>query len=314
MARAEGIPLYAVETVRMLVAEGQLTASDDGTYAPTGDLATLAVPETLTALIAARLDGLEPADRSLVLDAAVLGQSFTPAGLAASPGSTNPRSKARLRALVRRELFAHETDPRSPGRGQYAFVQALIREVAYNTLAKRDRKTRHLAAARYFESLETDEIAAALAGHYLAARDNAADGPEAEALGAQARISLRAAAERAALLGSHEQALALLEQAVERHERSGRPRGAPRTSWRGGVRGWPPRHCRTPSPRGHRRRSGRSVTGRRSRARPRPWAGRSSPPTARPMPWPSSSRPAPSSPISPPIPRPLLLAASSRVP
>jgi class 3 adenylate cyclase/tetratricopeptide (TPR) repeat protein len=214
VARAEGIPLYAVETVRMLVADGKLTALGDGTYSPTGDLATLAVPETLTALIAARLDGLDPADRSLVLDAAVLGQSFTPAGLAAVSGIDEPALEVRLRALIRRELFAHETDPRSPGRGQYAFVQALIREVAYNTLAKRDRKTRHLAAARYFESLETDEIAAALAGHYLAARDNAADGPEAEALGAQARISLRAAAERAALLGSHEQALTLLEQAI----------------------------------------------------------------------------------------------------
>jgi class 3 adenylate cyclase/tetratricopeptide (TPR) repeat protein len=214
VVRAEGIPLYAVETVRMLVAEGRLTASGDGTFAPTGDLANLAVPETLTALIAARLDGLEPADRSLVLDAAVLGQSFTPAGLAAVSGIDESAVVVRLRALVRRELYAHETDPRSPGRGQFAFVQALIREVAYNTLAKRDRKLRHLAAARYFESLETDEIAAALAGHYLAARDNAADGPEAEALGAQARISLRAAAERATLLGSHEQALALLEQAL----------------------------------------------------------------------------------------------------
>jgi class 3 adenylate cyclase/tetratricopeptide (TPR) repeat protein len=214
IARAEGIPLYAVETVRMLVAEGRLTATGDGTFVPAGDLTTLAVPETLTALIAARLDGLEPADRSLVLDAAVLGQSFTPAGLAAVSGIDEGALEVRLRGLVRRELFALETNPRSPGRGQYAFVQALIREVAYNTLAKRDRKIRHLAAARYFESLETDEIAAALAGHYLAARDNAADGPEAEALGAQARISLRAAAERAALLGSHEQAVALLEQAI----------------------------------------------------------------------------------------------------
>ena len=67
---------------------------------------------------------------------------------------------------------------------------------------------------RHFESLGTDEIAVALAGHYLAARDNAADGPEADALGAQARIALRAAAERATALGAHEQALALLEQAI----------------------------------------------------------------------------------------------------
>ncbi len=214
VARAEGIPLYAVETVRMLVAEERLIEAGNGTYVPTGDLTALAIPETLTALIAARLDGLDPADRSLVMDAAVLGQSFTPAGLAVVSGIDVAVLEPRLRALVRRELFAHETDARSPERGQYAFVQALIREVAYNTLAKRDRKVRHLAAARFFESLETDEIAAALAGHYLAARDNAADGAEADALGAQARLALRAAAERAVALGSNEQALGLIEQAL----------------------------------------------------------------------------------------------------
>ena len=65
VARADGIPLYAVETVRMLVAEGRLTIVD-GTYRPVGDLTSLAVPETLTALIASRLDSLAPDDRTLV--------------------------------------------------------------------------------------------------------------------------------------------------------------------------------------------------------------------------------------------------------
>ena len=76
---------------------------------------------------------------------------------------------ARLRALVRARAARLEIDPRSPERGQYAFVQALIREVAYATLAKRDRRARHLAAARYFESLGDDELAGTLAAHYLAA-------------------------------------------------------------------------------------------------------------------------------------------------
>ena len=58
-------------------------------------------------------------------------------------------------------------DPRSPERGQYGFVQALIREVAYGTLARRDRRARHLAAARYFEALGDEELAGALATHYL---------------------------------------------------------------------------------------------------------------------------------------------------
>ena len=115
---------------------------------------------------------------------------------------------------MRRELLSLEANPRSPERGQYAFVQALIREVAYNTLARADRKRRHLAAARFFESLGTDELAGGLAGHYLAAHRNAAEGPEADALAAQARIALRAAAERAVALGSYDQAVALFEQAL----------------------------------------------------------------------------------------------------
>ncbi len=215
VARAEGVPLYAVETVRMLVADGKLTPSDDGRFQPTGDLADLAVPDTLTALIAARLDALEPVDRSLVLDAAVLGQAFPISALAAIGGTDIEVVEAHLRGLVRREVFAHQVDPRSPERGQYAFVQALIREVAYNTLAKRDRKARHLAAARYFESVGTDEIAGALAGHYLAAHGLAAGPDEAAALGAQARIALTAAGGRARVLGANGQAYRLFEQALQ---------------------------------------------------------------------------------------------------
>ncbi len=213
VARADGIPLYAVETVRMLLAEGKLTL-EGGVYRPSGDVTSLAVPDTLTALIASRLDALPADERALVADAAVLGQSFTPAGLAAVSGVDEAELATRLQSLVRREILVLETDPRSPERGQFAFVQALIREVAYNALARRDRRARHLAAARFFESLDSDETAGALAGHYLAAHRNSPDGPEAEAVGAQARIALGAAAERAIGLGSHDQALVFLEQAL----------------------------------------------------------------------------------------------------
>ncbi len=214
VARADGVPLYAVETVRMLLAQGRLVL-EGGSYQPVGTLDEVAVPETLTALIAARLDGLDPADRELIADAAVLGQSFSPAGLAAVSGTPEAELEPRLRALARRELLLHDVDPRSPERGQYAFVQALIREVAYNTLSRRDRKVRHLAAARYFENLGTDELAGGLAGHYLAAQRLAADPAEADALAAQARIALRSAAERASALGSHEQSILFLEQALQ---------------------------------------------------------------------------------------------------
>ncbi|HEX3427700.1 MAG TPA: hypothetical protein VHS36_02750, partial [Candidatus Limnocylindrales bacterium] len=88
------------------------------------------------------------------------------------------------------------------------------REVAYHTLARQDRKVRHLAAARFFEALGSDELAGALAGHYVAAHDNASEEAEAQALAGQARLALRGAAERAAALGAHDQALAFYRQAI----------------------------------------------------------------------------------------------------
>ncbi len=212
--RAEGIPLYAVETVRMLLADGLVTL-DDGIYRPTGDLSDLSVPASLHALIASRLDNLDPADRSLLQAASVIGKTFGADALAAVSGLTPDELVGQLRGLVRREMLTLEADPRSPERGQYGFVQGLIREVAYGTLARRDRRRMHIAAARYFESLDDEGIAGALAEHYVAAYKAQPDGPEGAAVAAQARVALRGAAERAQSLGSFVQATQFLEQALE---------------------------------------------------------------------------------------------------
>jgi len=213
VARADGIPLYAVETVRMLVADGRLVERN-GRYEPVGDLGSLAVPETLTALIRSRLDALDPVERGLIADAAVLGQTFAVAPLTAVHGDEPSDIESGLRRLVNRELIVSLSDPRSAERGQFAFVQGLIREVAYNTLSKRDRKARHLAAARYYEQIGSDELAGALAGHYVAAHDNAQDEPERDALAGQARLALKGAAQRSGKLGSHGVAARFLGQAI----------------------------------------------------------------------------------------------------
>jgi predicted ATPase len=84
LERAEGVPLYAVETVRMMLDRGALV-QDGPVYRPAARIAELEVPETLHALIAARLDGLAPDERRLLQNAAVLGKTVTPS--AASPGS-----------------------------------------------------------------------------------------------------------------------------------------------------------------------------------------------------------------------------------
>ena len=121
----------------------------------------------------------------------------------------------RLDLLVRREILTVETDPRAPTRGQHAFVQALVREVAYGTLSKRERRERHLAAARYLESLGDDELAGVVASHFVAAYRAAPDGPAGEAVAAQARVSLLATADRAESLGALGQAIDALTSALE---------------------------------------------------------------------------------------------------
>jgi class 3 adenylate cyclase/tetratricopeptide (TPR) repeat protein len=214
LERAEGVPLYAVETVRMLLAEGRVT-EDEGTYRPVGDLSDLSVPASLHALIAARLDALDPADRGLLHAASVIGKTFSVEAVAAVHGQADEEVSPRLRALVRREMLSLEADPRSPEQGQYGFVQGLIREVAYGTLARRDRARLHLAAARYFETLEDEGIAGALAEHYLAAYHAAPEGADGEAAAALARVALRGAADRARSLGSFAQALRFCEQSLE---------------------------------------------------------------------------------------------------
>src|SRR5687767_8970601 len=171
------MPLYAVETVRAMLAEGKIERAGD-VYQPIGDLTSLTVPESLRSLIASRLDAVEGSDRALLQDASVLGQVFDIPTLATITGEPAAAIEERLRDLARRELVELETDPRSPERGQYKFVQALIREVAYTTLALRDRRARHLAIARHYEALGDEELAGALASHYLAAYESSAEGAE----------------------------------------------------------------------------------------------------------------------------------------
>ncbi len=214
VARAEGMPLYAVELVRSLVADGRIALGADG-YHPAGELGALTVPSTLRSLIASRLDALEPVDRALVSDASVLGLTFSTESLRAVSGLQRTDLDTRLRGLVRRELFDLETDARSPEVGQHRFVQSLIREVAYGTLARRDRRARHLAVAQFYESLGDEELAGVLASHYVAAHAASDPGPEADAVAVQARLALNAAAARSEQLGSYDQAIAHLEAALE---------------------------------------------------------------------------------------------------
>ncbi|MDP8905862.1 MAG: AAA family ATPase [Chloroflexota bacterium] len=212
--RSEGVPLYAVETVRMLIDQGVLEPAVGG-YRLVRSPERLALPETLHALIAARLDALPAPERRLLQDGSVLGQTFQrDALLAIAPDRGAAEVDQIVASLLAKELLRVETDPRSPERGQLGFVQGAIREVAYAGLARAERRARHAAAARYFIEVGDEDAVGIVASHMLAAYQAAPDHPDAAALREQARDYLLAAAERARRLHSYQQTLAYLEQAL----------------------------------------------------------------------------------------------------
>lgn len=216
LERAQGVPLYAVETIRMLLDRG-LLAEEGQTLRPTGPIEDLQVPETLHALIAARLDGLSPDERPVVLDSAVLGKSFFKEAAAALAGMPVGDVEAILGSLVRKDILTLQTDPRSPERGQYTFIQELVRQVAYGTIAKRDRKTKHLAAASFIRDSwqgDQDEIVEVVAAHLVHAYELDATGSDAAAIRADALEMLRRAGQRAAALGANHEAQAYFSQAA----------------------------------------------------------------------------------------------------
>jgi class 3 adenylate cyclase/tetratricopeptide (TPR) repeat protein len=216
LERAEGIPLYAVETVRMLLDRGALV-QDGPVYRPTGPIPSLDIPETLHALIAARLDALSTEERRLLQDAAVLGKAFTKRALLVLLGVSESELEPLLGSLVRKEMLAAQADPRSPEYGQYSFLQDLIRRVAYETLSKHERRSRHLAAAAHLESAFADdeEIVEVLASHYLDAYQLAPDADDAGEIKAKAREMLARAGERAGSLGAAREAQRYFELAAD---------------------------------------------------------------------------------------------------
>jgi hypothetical protein len=116
-AQAQGIPLFAVETVRSLI-DRDIVQPVEGVYRLTGEVGQLQVPDSLHALLAARLDALDPGVRRLVADAAVLGTTFPAAALTAVPGQDEPEVRAALADLVRRELLSVSADLAVPRTGQ----------------------------------------------------------------------------------------------------------------------------------------------------------------------------------------------------
>ena len=209
--RTAGVPLHAVEFVRMLLNTGQLI--HEGTELVfRGNDEQMPIPDSVSAIIGSRIDRLDPASQTILRDASVLGLTFTTSSLASLRGQDPEEVEPVLRELTRREILDVEDDVRSPERGQYRFVQSLIREVAYARLSRQERVTRHLQVAEMFHSADDPELAGVVASHYA---DAVAADPENDELVARACQAVVEAAERAAALKSDSQAAGLYERAAE---------------------------------------------------------------------------------------------------
>jgi class 3 adenylate cyclase len=205
---AGGVPLFAVEMIRMLIGDGTITPGPEGTAV--SDVTELEVPTSVQAVISARLDRLPFEEREMARDASVLGNSFTIDALAALRDDPLDKIERRLGELVRREILEMVRDPLSPERGQYRWVQGLLREVAYGRIGRQDRHQLHVQAARYFRDLDDPELAPIAASHFVAAGEARPD----PALETEMVGTLQRAIERARSVHAHEQVMSLVETSL----------------------------------------------------------------------------------------------------
>jgi len=154
LAISEGNPLFIEELTAALVERPEARE----------------LPTSIRALIASRLDALPMPERTLLLDASVVGRVFWDGSVGGSDGRD---VRALLSSLERRDLIRRESPSRLQGEEQYRFKHALIRDVAYQLLPRAARRTRHEAAGRFLEQATVEAAAAgeAIAHHWREAGD-----------------------------------------------------------------------------------------------------------------------------------------------
>jgi class 3 adenylate cyclase/tetratricopeptide (TPR) repeat protein len=160
---AEGNPLFVEQVLSMLI-DDQLLRRDNGHWVPTADLATIPIPPTIQALLAARLDRLGGEERQVIERASVVGKVFYQSAVSElAPEPMRPAVGGHLMTLVRKELIRpdHSDIVRETA---FRFRHILIRDAAYAGMPKETRARLHEAFAGWLErvagehSPEFDEI------------------------------------------------------------------------------------------------------------------------------------------------------------
>ena len=169
VAKADGNPFFVEEILQRLIDEGALER-DGERWRATGSIGEVKIPDSVQALLAARIDALQPEERRVLQEAAVVGRTFWAAALEGAVGATG--LDASLGGLERKGLILVRPTTTLAGQTEYLFKHALTRDVAYGTLPKARRAHAHAAVAEWIEELasdRTDEFADLVAYHYWAA-------------------------------------------------------------------------------------------------------------------------------------------------
>jgi class 3 adenylate cyclase/tetratricopeptide (TPR) repeat protein len=199
IGNASGNPLYSVEFVRMLADRGLLGPSE--ARRGSTPIETLALPESLRGIIAARLDSLSADDKRLLHAGAVIGRVVWPGALSAITGRSRRWINGRLRNLEDREFLQSARSSSVAGEPEYRFRHVLIRDVAYSEIPRLRRGEIHRKTAEWLSSLSPDRAAdraEMLAHHFQSAYELARTaGGDTKPLVDPARLALRDAGERA---------------------------------------------------------------------------------------------------------------------
>ncbi|MDQ3753097.1 MAG: AAA family ATPase [Actinomycetota bacterium] len=214
--RAGGNPLYAEEFIRMLWDRGIL--EQRGRVLSLAQDAAIPVPESVHALIAARLDTLSSERKSLLHDASVAGKVFWSGAVAAIGEGEAETIRQGLHELGGKELVRPARNSSMEGQHEYAFWHALIRDVCYGQIPRSARAKKHKAMADWIEGVaeRLDDHAEVLAHHYSTALElaRASGADDISELEGHTRRFLVAAGDRALKLDPAK-ALALYRQALQ---------------------------------------------------------------------------------------------------
>ena len=170
LERCGGNPLYAEEYVRLLLDRGLLHRAQGALRLREGE--RLPLPETVQAVLAARLDTLPPEHKAMLCDAAVFGESFWAGGVAALGGHESGDVREVMTLLAERQLVRPVVRSSLEGEAEFLFWHALARDVAYEQLPRRVRAGKHEKAALWVEESAGErsaDFAEILAYHYTSA-------------------------------------------------------------------------------------------------------------------------------------------------